>query len=363
VYTATLHAANGSRLALLHGYKELQLKHPLAGPATATVTLPGWLPALGELSDTVPRHLVVRRDGSPVFCGRVVSREYRSDGPSVTLVAADPLAELASIVLGLDDPVSWTDAARNTILRELIDECNAVRDTGLRAGVIDVMSPVSTGEHRAKKALELLQEMAGDYDGYDYRVSPREPTVDTTGVEWARLHASHTVGAVRPECRLPYGGGLGSVESFSLATEYDITTSAISLPPGFPSTSQGGVVTATDTAAVARWGTRQMVVPSDVIGDELRASLVAQAVASWAHPRVTVTAELAAPDPDLIPSQLRPYTGYLPGDVISLSLRACSPDLAETTGVTVYSVRVWEFTVTVGEDGAERVQLTLARGG
>ena len=246
--------------------------------------------------------------------------------------------------------------ARNEIIADLLDQANTIGDTGIRAGMMETLSEVDAGYWRYKPVSEAILELAADYDGFDFRVSPKEPTADSTGVQIGSLYIASRLGAWQQGTKFDFASGNNAISSYKRAVTFDISNKVYSLPPGFPDTTTQTVLSDESTDSQLLYGVREALIDSDLSSDDLRALLLQQAAAVYGTPRQTFEVELTEN------ISYVPFEDFDVGDIVQLNLWHLTPNNDKGLRQSVL-VRIYGMEITEDDQGAEKVKLTLVQDG
>lgn len=259
---------------------------------------------------------------------------------------------------------------------DLLDLANAEADTGIRRGLGTdsgggvmrtrgyaggtAVGSEPAGPFHYKPLAEVIAEVAGTLDGFDWEVAPAVPVQDALGLKVGVLNTYAARGALRPDAVFAYSNDRedrGNVRSYKrVVTKQGLITEGYSIPPDFPNAALagGGVQTWSNAAAAAKWGRRMASIPSDLTVAELRLKLLQQHVAIRSFPRQTITlggftpGELAesVSDGRPIPYVPRFNLDYFLGDVVPF--RATVDGQVRFNGL----VRIYGADVAIDSEGS-----------
>ena len=353
-FTVTITNRSGVKLAEAYDASSKKLTGILNGAQTLSFALRVDEPVTGHLEDgrVLAKAYI---DGTLRFCGDLVTGDEQGDGEhdTITYTATSALDRLKYRLVGKSrEGLSYTDTPRNELISDLIDLANADGDTGVRAGYLTPMSEVSEGPWRYKKVGEAISELASSYDGFDFRLSPTEPTPDDQGVMIARLFMEPSIGSFRQNVKFDYGDATNTIASYKRGVAYSVRNKVYSLPQGFPDNASQLVLSGEDTLSQARYGVREDIVSSDLVSDELRGQLLTQALAVYGQPKQTLEVTLA----ETIPWQ--PFTDFNIGDLVTVNLWRVDRDGQRGLRLGMIA-RIYSMTIEEGTEGQQQVSLGL----
>ena len=377
-------------LGELRGFRgERVLRFPLSKTPTFSFTLDAEAPLAGAvlLDDLTMVKAMDDAGGSREIrlLGPVVSHEKvrNADGGTIAAVAGGPQTRLARRLIGRSaDGFSTTGGLDHAVIAgQIIDALSAGAlglmntlkdDTGIRVGTITptgITAPV--GPWRYKVAADALAEMAAVLDGYEWEVAPVAPVADALGVKIGEFNCGPILGQLRPDVVWEFGTGQRNVAEWrDVGDTSSLANAAVNLPANFP-TSGDPVVSAGDAASRALRGLNETVVDADLQTTELRQLLVSEHVRIRSRPRrvisftPTVQDDPPAGEPRRVP---RFGVEYGVGDIMRLRCVEPVPIIDPATGAvsgyrdqtTIDALfRVYVVTVTLDEQDAQRVDLTL----
>lgn len=309
------------------------------------------------------------------FVGDVVTAEEKGSESDkrVEVACADPFGRLSRRLIGkyqggFSRPVAQD---RGLTVFELLAQANAEGDTGIRQGTLEGSASDIAGPWAFKPFAETVAELAAPLDGFDWRMRAVEPFLDSAGYPHPRpvvgyLDIAPFFGALRPDAIFEYGTGRKNVRDYNRAvTKEGLANAAYSLPPGYPESAYPtaeqlaagqiplNVQSNSDPVAADEWGLNEVVVPSDVTSDDLRAQLAIAHVQIRKTPRQIITFDPVREDVGVQVPQFK--QDYDVGDLVPF--RAINP---ETGSVRVDAVmRIYGVDVSIESEGQEQMTLTL----
>jgi hypothetical protein len=266
--------------------------------------------------------------------GPVVSAEKvrQQGGGTIAVTAGSPIWRLTHRLIGksvtgasIGTPGAMVD--RGEILGQIIDALNSgsvplgtdAGDTGIRRGSIVASSKTYVGPWRFLGADEAFAQVLATLDAPDMEIAPVEPTADATGVQIGALNVAPAFGSINMNALWEFGAGRRNVETFREVGDASTLGNLLyHLPPGFPDNATQSVLSATDATSRTARGLHEAVVAGDIATDQLRQSLLDEALRMRKQPRLVVTFTPIAEDSAAPASERRvPRFGidYVLGDV------------------------------------------------
>lgn len=236
---------------------------------------------------------------------------------------------------------------------------------GTENGVGSAPANASYGPVTFSPAGDAIVELSQAYDGFDWEVTPTEPSVVASPVQ-NPLYTGGPVptqlgtfntwyprkGVTRNNVVLEYGANRPQVSGYKrTSSKESLLTYGYILPPGWPTSSTPGDNPLTATAAPGVLDARgriESVIPTEQTAANLRQQLVNEHVAVRQSARQVVTFTLAQ---NALPSA---FASYDTGDFVRA--RAVMNGIVRFD----YMFRIWGITVNLDEAGNEQIELELA---
>lgn len=329
-WTFVVADASGYPLGELPGARDRSLSWRVNRLATASFSLRLDDPLGDELLDLARLVKVYDRDGALRFVGEPSDAEEVVDATTKRLgiVCQDAYARLGDRLIGKSTAgyTKTTPTDRGVVVAELLDQVNALDDTGIRLGLLQSSSPDYVGPWYYKPLAEAIGELSAALDGFDWALEPVEPVNDGAGLQIGRLDLYAARGAWQPDAVFAFSDAeedRGNVKGYTRTrTRQGMLNTGYSLPPGFPDTTQGAVQSWFDGPARARWRWREGVIPGDMTDNALRLKLTQEHVLVRKQPREVivvngvVASELGESGAEHVPQTPAFKADYDIGDVV-----------------------------------------------
>lgn len=248
------------------------------------------------------------------FLGPIVSAEKvrSASGGSIACTAAGVAWRLGHRLIGKSaagatfgtTPLALVD--RGEIAGRIIDALNAGEainvfadkgDTGIRRGAIAATTSDYVGPWRYRPADESISDMSAVLDGFDWEVSPVEPTADALGVQLGALNIAGAIGGLKKDVLWEFGTGRKNVDTWrDVGDSGPLCNRGVNLPPGYPDNATQQPIELSDAPSIAQRLLHEAVIPGDLIVDPLRSKLVQDHVRIRKIPRRVITFEPIAED-------------------------------------------------------------------
>lgn len=251
----------------------------------------------------------------------------------------------------------WTTVTdRALIFKAILDALNAESDTGISTATY-TLSAGSSITYKAgpyRSSLEVLQELGGALDGFDWRIVPLEnwSSGSLSGSKVGSIQAQPLIGTTKNNAVFEYGVGTRSnVLSYSKIRSRDGQANRVFHLGNDPATP----VSSDNAAAQTAWGLLEDVVSLDMSDQTLRTKLVQEHTQVRGYPRdlIRMTPHI---DPGVTGRLPLPFVDYDIGDVVKFN--AVAAGKVRFSGV----VRVYAIKINVEQEtGFERVELVLEK--
>ncbi len=238
-----------------------------------------------------------------------------------------------------------TPTAKGAVLTALLDILNFEDDTGLRVGTDTTTNTITGGPWRYKPMIELMQELSGTLNGFDFRQVPANPL--GTGIT-GYLDFTPVIGQTRDNAIFEFGTGKYNVKDYRWVVDRTgLINRAFALPSDFPDSAVLEVASQSDATQITAEGLREAVVSQDLKDYDLRVQLAAEHIAVRKFPMERF---FFTPAPNI---DLEPLVDYDVGDTIVGRVKE--------QGVIALNaqVRCYGITVEPNDEGQELVNLTL----
>lgn len=338
---------------------------------TASFTIPVWHPLCNTILTTETILKVYRRDPvSPftnrlVFHGPVMSVEESGAelGQTLAVNAVGPFWRLTKRFIGtqkggyadgLTSNISLTDIARN-----IITTVNAAEFTGITLpGSYQATTQFGKyGPVHVKMVAESIAEVSSPLNGFDFEVTPTEPTDVGRGANFPQIGVFNTyfptLGTQKVDAIFEYGTQRANVVSYtrSLSRENIMTKGWIALP-GWPDgvTDAQDILSAEDASArTARGLFEDVVSDAGVTDDNLRVSIVNEHLKYRSTPRHIATFTVA------VNARPTPFLDYVVGDWVR-----CRVVVRGTVRLDAM-FRIWGAQFALDQNGNESLDLQLVQ--
>lgn len=243
-------------------------------------------------------------------------------------------------------------------------------DVGISIGTLGTSSntTLSAFEVCGKNGLQLLTDLAGPLNGFDWRMVPLLPSMPSSAPERrvpirARFDAGSSIGSLQNDAPFEFGGGRRNVKTWSRDKSADLVTEARAVPPGWPETEDGtNVAVSYADAAVAKYGLLQEIVSNDQAVQSFRQAIAGEHTAIRANPRRVILLQPRARDDGFtVP---RYGFDYLEGDIVpfrawaSFPVRDAAGTVVDTTTQLVENgtLRIYGLTLVQDDETGEIVE-------
>lgn len=289
---------------------KVRLDHPLAD---ALLSCKGYLKAY--------------RNGALRFMGPMVSAEESVDAQSATIavnaVGTGWYFTKRLVGKSATGTIFSTLTDRAEIVRLLLAAINTENDTGVATtAAVSAASAVTYIAGPYRPLLDVLNELASAYDGFDWRVLPVETYANgaVTGTSMGTFTAAPVIGIDSTASAVfEYGTGRSNVESYKRTLSREGQANQV-----YHVANGGGVagaypvVSAIDATSVSDWRLLEDLAQADLLDPTMRAQLVSEHVRVRKQPRQVIefvpSSQLSGLGDHRVPN---PGTDFDVGDVVT----------------------------------------------
>lgn len=329
---------------------------------------------LGGALMTCSGYLKAYRDGILQFFGPLISAQESGDalGATIAINAVSVGWFMQKRFVGKTSTgqiFGPTPVDRAQIVRQLLDTINGESgpqnkpdfgNTGLSPD--SSMSAASAITYTAgpfKKLLDVLNELATAYDGFDWRIDPIENWVNgqVTSSEIGELTAEPSMGSKQSNAIFEWGAGRNNIISYNRTVSRDTQANKVYHytsngpdAPGFPT------ISALDLDSIDDYKLLEELAEADLLDQTLRQQLVNEHVAVRRYPRQIIEFQ-----PHIDPNK----TGRVPQFGTDYALGDQVIGRAAFNNIVLFDgyFRVYGVQFDIDEMGTEKTTLTLAEDG
>ena len=298
--------------------------------------------------------------------GDVVSTEEAGDGntESLTVTVADPFFRLNARLQGMGVNASHQGTGftagtpsvqidLSQMIVQLLAGVNSDFNSGVKLGTVTNSGTMGAlGPLYAVYAGPTIQEVNATLGGPDFWIVPQEAQFSMPSTIIGQMNIAPWRGTNRPNAIFEYGCGKHNVANYNrILSKQNVCNHAVSLPQGWPTgvNASDSVATYDDTASQNAIGRFDSVVSTDVANLQLRQILCQENVNVRKQKQQQIT---------FVPTVDNPmdYTvDYNVGDVVTARAYNTTLNKFRFNG----SIRIYGVSLSLDENGAETVQLTL----